>query len=425
MREAAERDDKYRILCQDSAKCIELRLKVNDHGLLETTQKQICVPQDDILRYKLALESHEPVFVGHFSEKKTLEHAKRHWWWPNMQTTVQRVVNACPVCQSDATKKRRDEGPYRPLGASAPWTVITVDFVSGFAPSLRGRHTACCVVCDRFTRMIHLEACRDHATAQETVGMMLRMVIARHGCPRLVISDRGTQFDSELWVQVWKMLGTRIAMASTHHPQTNGLTERCNRTLISLIRKYAHAHPKTWAEFLPLFEFAYNNTVHSTTQVTPFMAERGYQPPMPVSLMQTRWNMVPPSSYHVQTRLFKLRRVLHDIWKLITKNEQQMQQQITAREDKRRGKPNYAEGEEVLVYWPPFRAYTDIARKHRLRYIGPFVVVKMIGDNAVELRGLPDRMPKVINTEYIHPYKRDEDQRLTLLRQSPQPPRPQ
>ena len=102
-----------------------------------------------------------------------------------------------------------------------------------------------------------------------------------------------------------------------------------------------------------------------------------------------------------------------------------MQQQITAREDKRRGKPNYAEGEEVLVYWPPFRAYTDIARKHRLRYIGPFVVVKMIGDNAVELRGLPDRMPKVINTEYIHPYKRDEDQRLTLLRQSPQPPRPQ
>ena len=78
------------------------------------------MPQDDILRYKLTLESHEPIFVGHFSEKKTLEHVKRHWWWPNMQITVQRVVSACPVCQSDATKKRKDEGPYRPLGASAP-----------------------------------------------------------------------------------------------------------------------------------------------------------------------------------------------------------------------------------------------------------------------------------------------------------------
>ena len=132
------------------------------------------------------------------------------------------------MCQCDATKKQKDEGPYRPLGASAPWEVITVDFVSGFAPSIRGRHTACCVVCDRFTRMIHLEPCRDHATAQETVGMMMRMVIARHGCPRVIVSDRGTQFDSELWTQVWKMLGTRIAMASTHHLETNGLTERCN-----------------------------------------------------------------------------------------------------------------------------------------------------------------------------------------------------
>ena len=134
--------------------------------------------------------------------------------------------------------------------------------------------------------------------------------------------------------------------------------------------------------------------------------------------------MVPPSCTHVQTRLFKLRRVLHDIWKLITSNEHRIQQQVAAREDLKRGKPRYEAGNEVLVYWPPFRAYTDIARKHRLRYIGPFEVVRMIGENAVELNGLPERMPKVINTEYIHLYKRDDDTRLTSLRQAPQPPRP-
>ena len=90
-----------------------------------------------------------------------------------MNTTVQRVVGNCPICQCDATKKQRDEGPYKPLIAGAPWEVLTVDFVSGFAPSVRHKHTACCVVCDRFTRMIHVEPCKDHATAQETVGMML------------------------------------------------------------------------------------------------------------------------------------------------------------------------------------------------------------------------------------------------------------
>ena len=52
------------------------------------------------------------------------------------------------------------------------------------------------------------------------------------------------------------MLGTRVAMASTYHSQTNWLIERLNHTLISLIRKYAHAYPRHWTEFLPMFEFA-------------------------------------------------------------------------------------------------------------------------------------------------------------------------
>ena len=136
--------------------------------------------------------------------------------------------------------------------------------------------------------MIHVEPCKDHATAQETIGMMLRMIISRHGCPRVVVSDRGTQFDSELWSEVWKMLGTRVSLASTYHSQTNGLTERCNRTLISLIRKYAHAYPKHWADFLPLFEFAYNNAVHSNTHMSPFKADNGYKPPLPVMLLNTQ-----------------------------------------------------------------------------------------------------------------------------------------
>ena len=168
--------------------------------------------------------------------------------------------------------------------------MVTVDFVSGFTSSVKGRFTACCVVCDRFTRMIHMEPCRDHASAKETVGMMMRMIIARHGCPRVIISDRGTQFDSELWNTVWKLMGTRVALATTHHPQSNGLTERSNRTLISLIRKYTQKHPNHWAEFLPLFEFAYNSAVHAVIKVPPFAAERGYVPPMPATLLSNEWD---------------------------------------------------------------------------------------------------------------------------------------
>ena len=61
-------------------------------------------------------------------------------------------------------------------------------------------------------------------------------------------------------------------------------------------------------------------------------------------------------------------------------------------------------------------------RKQRLRYIGPFKAIKIINDNVVKLEGLPERMPKIINAECIHLYKRDDDTRLANLRQLPHPP---
>ena len=47
-------------------------------------------------------------------------------------------------------------------------------------------------MCDRFTRMVHCESCHDHATAKETAHIVMRQIFARHGCPRIILSDRGT-----------------------------------------------------------------------------------------------------------------------------------------------------------------------------------------------------------------------------------------
>ena len=191
-----------------------------------------------MLRYKLVLENHEPPYAGHFGRNRTEAELRKRWWWTNLARTVEQVVSTCDVCQRDQIKTRRDEGLFRGLEARFPWEVVTINFLSGFAPAPRTRHTACCVICDRFSRMIHIVACRNHCTAQETVNMVLRMVFALHGCPRLIVSDRGTQFDSAVWRELWTKMGTQVALATTHHPQTNGLTERLNRTLLSMIRKY-------------------------------------------------------------------------------------------------------------------------------------------------------------------------------------------
>ena len=80
-------------------------------------------------------------------------------------------------------------------------------------------------------------------------------------------------------------LGTRAALASTHYPQTNGATERANRTLIQMIRKFVRKKHAEWPRYLPLFEFAYNSAVHTVTGVAPFVAELARMPLLPVSML--------------------------------------------------------------------------------------------------------------------------------------------
>ena len=205
-------------------------------GLLYTESGQLCIPHLRLLRYKLVLEHHDQVFMGHWSVKKTLAQLQRYYFWPNMLAEVLEVVNTCNVCQRSRCQKKSDRALIRFIEAHYPWEVVTLDFVSGFAPTKR-KHMAICVICDRFTRMMHAEPCKDHATAKKTAKIIIRRLFSPHGCPRVIISDRGPQFDSELWTHFWNIMGTRVHLATTHHPQSNGLTERMNRTLINLIKK--------------------------------------------------------------------------------------------------------------------------------------------------------------------------------------------
>jgi len=80
-------------------------------------------------------------------------------------------------------------------------------------------------------------------------------------------------------------LGTKLLFSTTCHPQTDGQTEVVNRTLSQLFRCFVNKNFKTWEEWLPHVEFAYNRVVHSTTQMSPFEVVYGFNPLTPLDLL--------------------------------------------------------------------------------------------------------------------------------------------
>ena len=101
-----------------------------------------------------------------------------------------------------------------------------------------------------------------------------------------------------------------------HHPQTNGATERANRTLVQMIQKFVMSQHNQWATYLPLFEFAYNSAIHTIIRIAPFVAELGCLPIIPVAMLLPERDLPVPSRlvcqhvYDLTTKLSEIRRAI-------------------------------------------------------------------------------------------------------------------
>ena len=104
-----------------------------------------------------------------------------------------------------------------------------------------------------------------------------------HGLPRELISDRDPRFTADFWQSVFQLIGKRLKMCTSDHPETDGQTERANRVLEKILRGYVHSFT-SWSEFLPMVEFAINNSVHASTMHTPFFVNGLRHPRIPALL---------------------------------------------------------------------------------------------------------------------------------------------
>ena len=183
VKEAAKDDSKFQELlktARDQPSCV---WSINIDGLLEDGGGRLLVPQDSIFRTKIILEAHEPAFVGHFGVRHTKELVKRNWKWSSLDADVEHVVETCDLCQRAKGVTKRDEAPIELMVAEYPWEMVTIDFLSGFIPSVPGRWEGCVVVCDRFSRMIYVRECAVHPSAKDAAVLFVQLVFRAHGLP--------------------------------------------------------------------------------------------------------------------------------------------------------------------------------------------------------------------------------------------------
>ncbi|MCO5604452.1 hypothetical protein L7F22_058618 [Adiantum nelumboides] len=189
----------------------------------------LCVTQP--LREKVMIECHCPPYTGHRGIATPMEGIERYFYWPRLKKDVEEFVRSCLVCQKVKFDRHKARGLLQPLTIpTRPWESIAMDFIFDL-PRTQSGHDGKVV--------------------------------------------RDPRFTSLFWKAIWENIGTRLQFSSSFHPQTDKQSEIANSVVLDLLKSYISDQKTQWERYLPLVEFAYNNTIHSSPGKAPFEIVEG------------------------------------------------------------------------------------------------------------------------------------------------------
>ncbi|KAG3107285.1 hypothetical protein PI125_g12887 [Phytophthora idaei] len=278
--------DAKQLLSYASAPSDEARRKLTPHLRARAHRYRVheglllySAVDDYDLRMRNMYEYHDAPTEGHPGREKTYVLLTRDFYWDHQYKWVRKYVRACEVCQR-VKPGAFSQAPLQSLPTpSECWQSISMDFVFGLPPDSK-RRTDVVVFVDQFSKMVHLAAVPAEVTAVQTAQLFGDMVFKHHGVPLDIVSDPDPRFTARFWQEVFTLLGTQLSMSTADHPQTDGQTER---VLGDLLKSYAHSFQQ-WSDCLPMAEFAINNSVHASTEHTPFYVNAMRHPRIPSML---------------------------------------------------------------------------------------------------------------------------------------------
>ena len=332
------------------------------------------------LRTDLIAEHHDTPLAGHRGFRKTKESLARTFHWKGMAKDVKEYIEGCYECSVNKSSTQAPTGLLQPLPTpKKPWEWMSMDFITGL-PCTEGGQDALLVFVDMLTKLVHLRPCTKKGLTSEVVADMFEdEIIRHHGVPAHIVSDRDPVLTSVFWKEVIKRLNSHCNFSTSFHPQTDGQTERFNRSIEEIIRCFLSPDMLNWPSLLPFAEFSINDHVHAGTEYSPFYLTYGHHPTRPVDI-------VFDTTEHkdAKDRIDLMHKALLRARQLLDDYKSRMKQ----RADKQRKDKTFLPGDKVWLSSKNF-SFKYGTRKLLPRWLGPYVVEEPIGKVSYRLK-LPE-----------------------------------
>ncbi|GJR76964.1 putative reverse transcriptase domain-containing protein [Tanacetum coccineum] len=355
-----------------------LRQDLTKERLKPSTNGTICLnnrswlPCYGDLRTLVMHESHKSKYSIHLGLDKMYQDLKQLYWWPNMKANIATYVSKCLTCAKVKAEHQKPSGLLvQPEIPEWKWEKITMDFVTKLPKTANGYDTIWVIV-DRLTKSAHFLPMREN--------------------------DPMEKFTSLFWQALHKALGTRLDMSTAYHPETDGQSERTIQTLEDMLRACVLDFGNSWDRHLPLVEFSYNNSYHTSIKAAPFEALYGRKCRSPVC-----WAEVGDAQLTGPA-------IIHETTEKIV----QIKSRIQAARDRQKSYANirrkpmvFQVGDKVMLKVSPWKGVVRFGKRGKLnpRYVGPFKVIERVRTVAYKLE-LPQQLSRVHNTFHVSNLKK-------------------
>jgi len=268
---------------------------------------------------------------------------------------------------------------------------VNINFVTKL-PTLEAGYDAVATIIDPLTKRARWIPVKEaELTAEKFATAFIDGYVRSRGLPVLIISDWDTRFTSSFWQSLCSQLRIKLRMSTPYHPQSDGQAEKANATLETFLKAYISQlkSPEQWSQLLPLAEFTYNAAKHKAIGMSPFEADIGYIPKLPLDLLAPgprTPNSRPGTEY--AERLVKILRMLRE------RMEEAQLTMVTEANEHHQPHP-FRIGDSVFLdtcllpvgYANVNSTANDSAnsRKFQHLYAGPFTILRSAGENAFVL----------------------------------------
>ncbi|KAJ3576874.1 hypothetical protein NP233_g105 [Leucocoprinus birnbaumii] len=246
-----------------------------ENGLL-LVKKRLYVPHFANLRERLFFLAHDQ--LGHLGFDKSYANLRDSFFWPNMRSELERAyIPGCEQCQRNKSTTHRRPGPLHPLPVpDSRFASVAIDFVSPLPLNSGFNYLA--TITDCLGTDVKLVLCRDDMSAEDFAQLFLDHWYCNNGCPAEVVSDRDRLFTSRFWDTFTSLLNIKRLMSTSFHPETDGASERTNKTVVQCLHFFIERNQSGWVRALPRVRFNIMNSVNASTGLSGFQLKTGHAP---------------------------------------------------------------------------------------------------------------------------------------------------